>query len=124
MQLATKKADNPLADIEAESNTLRGLVIIGRLIERLEEVWNVFFGNSFARICHLEPDLIVETLDAKRYLAAMGELYSVADEIIENLPEPDRVGPNPVWDRSVERVSKTELFLTGAELELVHEGSK
>ena len=58
MQLTTKKTDNPLADVEAQSNTLRGLVIIGGLIERLEEIWNIFFRNSFAGICHLESDLI------------------------------------------------------------------
>src|ERR1700760_858455 len=95
MQLATKKTDNPFTDIEAESDPLRGLVIIGRLIKRLEEVRNVFFRNSFAGIGHLEPDLIVQTLDPKRDLAAMGELYCIAGEIVENLPEPDRVGPDP-----------------------------
>src|SRR6202040_2043274 len=64
MQLAAQKTDNSFADIETQSDSLRGSIVVGRLEKRFEQVWQIFFRDRFSRVLHFEPDLIVDSLDA------------------------------------------------------------
>ena len=114
MQLAAQKPDDSFADIETQSNSLRGSVVVGRLVKRFEEVWKVLFRNAFPRVPYFESDLIAYSLDAHCNLACIGELDRIADEIVENLPKPDRICSDPVWNCAVQREGKTELLLTGS----------
>src|ERR1700722_16562201 len=121
MQLIAKKSDDPFADIETEADALRGFIIVGGLIKGLKQIWNVFFGNPFSGIRHFEPDLVIDSLEAQRDLARVGEFDGIANQIIEHLPKPDWIGSDPVGDCSVQSISETELLLTGSKLKLVYQ---
>ena len=67
-----------------------------RLRERLEKPRLLFWGQSDSGVGHLEPQndsvgVLLEQLYAHHHLALFGELYRVANQVGENLPQPARV---------------------------------
>src|SRR5208283_1349687 len=92
LQLAAQQPHDPLADMQPEADPAAGLVIVAGLVKRLKNIREIASRNSLACISHFKPDSVAAAGHKQRDFSFVCELDRVADEIVENLPEPHRIG--------------------------------
>ena len=80
--------DDLLGDCEPKARAALGLGVgTVDLVELLKDAGLVLFGNAWPSIGHADVEVAVDRLGTHAYLARVGELDGVADEVQQYLRE-------------------------------------
>jgi hypothetical protein len=76
-QFAAEQTYNALTDVKAKSDASARLVIVTRLIKRLEQVLEIGGRYPFTGVSDFESDAINDAMDGQRYFTAVGEFNRI-----------------------------------------------
>ncbi|MNM68093.1 hypothetical protein D3C81_796430 [compost metagenome] len=106
------------ADRQAQAGAADGVLMAVGLVERLEQAFLLRLGNTHAGIGHLPLQLHLaiaafQHLQAQHHPTEIGELQGIAEQVVENLPDPRRVATQQARQVGIQAGVKLQALVFG-----------